>query len=138
MHIFKIKTKITDLSLGKVRPEVGKLRPAPISCAGRENLKQIIKKIINFCLSSTKFEIFFLTIINFKIRKSGQIPNEDLDHYFLGQKLKNPRQMQYKSKTIFGYKNQDYRDKFEMKTLFLEITVGRLSNKINFSMRPSS
>ena len=55
MHIFKIKTKITDLSLGKVRPEVGKLRPVPISCAGRENLKQIIKKIINFCLSSTKF-----------------------------------------------------------------------------------
>ena len=35
MHIFKIETKITDLSLGKVRPEVGKLWPLPIFCVGQ-------------------------------------------------------------------------------------------------------
>ena len=45
MHIIKIKTKITDLSLGQVRPKVGKLRPITIFCAVRESLKQIIKKL---------------------------------------------------------------------------------------------
>ena len=53
MHIIKIKTEITDLSLGQVRP--GKIRPKTIFRAGRESLKQIIKKIINFRLSLTKF-----------------------------------------------------------------------------------
>ena len=47
MHIIKIKTKITDLSLGQVRPGVGKVRPETIFSAAHENLKQIIK-IINF------------------------------------------------------------------------------------------
>ena len=55
MHITKIKTKITDSSLGQVRPGVGKLRSIIIFQTACESLKQIIKKIINFCLSSTKF-----------------------------------------------------------------------------------
>ena len=55
MHIIKIKTKITDLSLGQVRTGVAKLRPITIFCVAREILKQIIKKIINLCLSLTKF-----------------------------------------------------------------------------------
>ena len=55
MHIIKIKTKITDLSFGEIKPGVGKPRPITIFRAARESLKQIIKKIINFCLSLTKF-----------------------------------------------------------------------------------
>ena len=46
MHIFKIKTKITDLSLGQVRPGTGKLWPVMIFCAAHENLKQIIIKLL--------------------------------------------------------------------------------------------
>ena len=53
MHIIKIKTKITDLSFVEVKQGVVKLRPITISRTGRESLKQIIKKIINW--SSTKF-----------------------------------------------------------------------------------
>ena len=55
MYINKIKTKITDLLLGQVRPEVGKLRLLTISRAARKSLKQTILKNINFCFSSTKF-----------------------------------------------------------------------------------
>ena len=46
MHIIKIKTKITNLSLGQVRPRVGKLRPITIFRAARESLKQIIKNLL--------------------------------------------------------------------------------------------
>ena len=55
MHIIKIKTKITDLSFEQVRPGVGKLLPVTIFRAVRASLKQMIKKISNFRLSSTKF-----------------------------------------------------------------------------------
>ena len=34
---------------------VGKLRPATTFCAAREGFKQILKKIIKWFLSSTKF-----------------------------------------------------------------------------------
>ena len=57
--LIKIKTKMTDLSLGKVIPGVGKLRHVTIFCMARESLKQIIKKIINFHFSSAKFYVFF-------------------------------------------------------------------------------
>ena len=37
MHIIKLKTKITDLLLGQIRPGVGKLRPVIIfSCDPRK------------------------------------------------------------------------------------------------------
>ena len=65
MHIIKIKTKITDLSLGQVRPGVGKLRPVTIFRAARESLKQIILKIINLCLSSVEFYVLVLAILDF-------------------------------------------------------------------------
>ena len=55
MHIIKIKTKITDLLLGQVRPGMGKLRPVTIFLAARESLKETILKNIYFCLSLTKF-----------------------------------------------------------------------------------
>ena len=42
MHIIKIKTKITDLLLGQIRPGVGKLWPITIFGEARESLKQII------------------------------------------------------------------------------------------------
>ena len=42
MNLFKIKTKITDLLLGHVRPGLEKLRPVTIFCAARESLKQMI------------------------------------------------------------------------------------------------
>ena len=51
MHIIKIETTITDLSLGQVRPVVSKLRPITIFHAARESLKQINKKLlISVCL----------------------------------------------------------------------------------------
>ena len=50
MHTLKIKTKITDLSLGQIRPGVGKLRPVTIFCVAHESLKQFLKLLIFVCL----------------------------------------------------------------------------------------
>ena len=55
MHILKIKTKITDLSLEKVSPGMGKPRPVTDLLCVPQKPQTIIKKIINFCSSSTKF-----------------------------------------------------------------------------------
>ena len=41
MHIIKIKTKVTDLTLGQVRPRVAKLQPITIFRTARKSLKQM-------------------------------------------------------------------------------------------------
>ena len=59
MYIFKTKTKITDLSLRQIGPGMGKLRPVTIFCAGRESLKQTIKKLsISVCLRPNSRSFF--------------------------------------------------------------------------------
>ena len=67
MHIIKIKTKITDLSFGQVRPGLGKRRPITIFRAARESLKQIIKKLlISVCLHQILDP--FLAILDFQVQ----------------------------------------------------------------------